>query len=367
MFFIYLFLVLLLVSTGAASHFYGGSMTFSPRRNSDGTYKVEFRFKETYHSCNQYNTWGCRSGDCGNENSFAIGQVDSSPNGGNWCQSEGVITKTISSNNQFELIKSSCCWIYNTVTNGGDWSLLTYIDLGVRSDTSDPNRSPITTTLPLIRVPQNCPRRYNLLSFDPDGDQVRCRYGLRHNSECGVCNQPAGFTLDQSSCSLSYDYTWLPGVYSFELVLEDFPKHRITLSYTNQPSVTRSPISVIRDRRSNNGNPNQQPPVQHPNNGPVYNGYNHFTYYYSPVYNGYNHFTYYYSPVYNVYNHFTYYNHASNDYNHIAYNYSRVYNGYNYFTYYNHASNDYNHITYYYSPSGLQWLQPLYLLQPRLQ
>ncbi|XP_051579964.1 mucin-2-like [Myxocyprinus asiaticus] len=271
--FSYLLLTLLLVTTVAASHFYGGSMTFNPGRNSDGTYKVELRFKETYHSCYQDDTWGCRSGDCGNENSFVIGQVDSSSNGGNWCQSEGVVTRTVSTNNPFELLKSSCCWIYNTVTNVGGWSLLTYIDLGVRSDTSEPNRSPITTTLPLIRVPQNCPRRYNLLAFDTDGDQVKCRYGLRHNDECGVCNQPAGFTVDQSSCSLSYGYTWLPGVYSFELVLEDFPMHRITLSYTNQPSVTRSPISVIRDRRSNNGQgiPNHQPPAvnggQPPNNG----------------------------------------------------------------------------------------------------
>lgn len=47
------------------------------------------------------------------------------------------------------------------------------------------------------RVPQNCPRRYNLLAFDPDGDHVRCRFGLGQNNECGICNQPNGFTLDQ--------------------------------------------------------------------------------------------------------------------------------------------------------------------------
>ncbi|KAL1257147.1 hypothetical protein QQF64_012692 [Cirrhinus molitorella] len=240
---------LLLVTTVTASHFYGGSMTFNPRRNSDGSYKVELRFKTTYHSCYNYEYWQCNSGNCGNDVSSVIGKVDSSPNGDNWCQSEGVITKRVSTNSPFQLLKSSCCWIYNTVTNSGAWSLLTYIDLGVRSDTSEPNRSPISTTLPFVRVPQNCPRRYNLLAFDPDGDHVRCRYGLGQNQECGICNQPAGFTLDQHNCSLSYSYTSVRGVYSFELVLEDFPIQKITLSYTNQPSKVISPISFIRNRR----------------------------------------------------------------------------------------------------------------------
>ncbi|KTF82629.1 hypothetical protein cypCar_00034344, partial [Cyprinus carpio] len=188
---------LLLLTTVMASHFYGGSMTFNPRRNHDGSYKVELRFKATYHSCSEYDYWPCSSGDCGNDVSTVTGQVDSSPNGNSWCQSEGVITKMLSTNSPFQLLKSSCCWIYNTVTNSGGWSLLTYIDLGVRSDTSEPNRSPITTTLPFVRVPQNCPRRYNLLAFDPDGDHVRCRFGLGQNQECGICNQPAGFILDQ--------------------------------------------------------------------------------------------------------------------------------------------------------------------------
>uniref|UniRef100_A0A9J8C8N4 ZP domain-containing protein n=1 Tax=Cyprinus carpio carpio TaxID=630221 RepID=A0A9J8C8N4_CYPCA len=241
---------LLLVTTATASHFYGGSMTFNPRRNHDGSYKVELRFKTTYHSCYGYDYWQCSSGQCGNDVSTVIGKVDSSPNGGSWCQSEGVITKMVSTNSPFQLLKSGCCWIYNTVTDSGDWSLLTYIDLGVRSDTSEPNRSPISTTLPFVRVPQNCPRRYNLLAFDPDGDHVTCRFGLRQNQECGICNQPAGFTLNEHNCSLSYSHTSFRGVYSFELVLEDFPVRKITLSYTNQPSKETFPISFIRNRRS---------------------------------------------------------------------------------------------------------------------
>ncbi|XP_065113928.1 uncharacterized protein [Paramisgurnus dabryanus] len=238
------FLLLTLQVLGTASQFYGGSMTFNSRSNFDGSYKVELRFKTADHHCSSSNSWACWSGDCGFDDSYDMGQIDSSVNGDNWCQFEEVITRTFYTNDPFELINQDCCW-----TTGGAWSLFTHIDLGVRSDTSEPNRSPITTTLPFLRVPQNCPRRFNLLAFDPDGDHVRCRYGLGYNNECGTCNQHGGFTLDQNECSLSYDYTWLTGVYSFELVLEDFPMNTITLYYTDQPSVTRDPASFIRPRR----------------------------------------------------------------------------------------------------------------------
>ncbi|XP_055029609.2 uncharacterized protein [Misgurnus anguillicaudatus] len=242
MYLTFLLLTLQVLST-TASHFYGGLMTFNSKSNIDGSYKVELRFKTAYHQCSLFENWACWSGDCGTEDSFEMGQIDSSVNGGNWCQSEGIITRTVATNDPFELVNQNCCWIFNTVTITGPWSLFTHIDLGLRSDTSEPNISPITTTLPFLRVPQNCPRTYNLLAFDPDGDHVRCRYGLEQNNECGICNQPAGFTLDQNECSLSYIYTWIPGVYTFELVLEDFPLQTITLSYTSQPPVTRDPFN----------------------------------------------------------------------------------------------------------------------------
>lgn len=51
----------------------------------------------------------------------------------------------------FDLFRaSSCCWIYtrNAVSS---WTLMTYIDLGVRSDTNAPNKSPKIAILPFIR------------------------------------------------------------------------------------------------------------------------------------------------------------------------------------------------------------------------
>ncbi|KAI2649291.1 Oncoprotein-induced transcript 3 protein [Labeo rohita] len=178
--------------------------------------------------------WYCGSGDCGNR-TFMSGLVDN--NGGSWCQTEGVMKRTVSNNSPFQLHQSSCCWAYNTVSQVGNWRLLTHIDLGERSDTSKPNRSPVVTTLPI-----NCARNYNLLSCDPDHDQVRCRYGVFSANECGMCNQHAGFTLDGSTCTLSYANS-STGVYIFELVMEDYPAHIITLNYTAMAAVVRSPFN----------------------------------------------------------------------------------------------------------------------------
>ena len=48
-------------------------------------------------------------------------------------------------------------------------------------------------------MPQNCPRTYKLPSFDPDGDNVQCRYGNIRSVECSSCTSPSGFDLDQVS------------------------------------------------------------------------------------------------------------------------------------------------------------------------
>ncbi|XP_055770169.1 uncharacterized protein LOC129846203 [Salvelinus fontinalis] len=245
--------LLLLVSLASAGHFYGGSMSFTPKgRNADGTLKVDFRYKNTHDRCD-YEGWYCPSGNCGSSVKDVRGPIDSSSRGrsgynNQWCETETVETRDIPSDKPFQLVQNSCCWI-PTVNGLGSWSLETQVDLGSRSDTGEPNRSPVTAILPFIRVPQNCPRSYNLMAFDPDGDRVRCRYGLVR-PECDRCDQPSGFQLDQGSCSLQYGYTSTSGVYGFELVVEDFPNQHITLSYTDGSSSSRAPLHAGRRRRS---------------------------------------------------------------------------------------------------------------------
>ena len=55
----------------------------------------------------------------------------------------------------------------------------------------------LTVNVFYSRVPQNCPRTYKLPTFDPDGDNVRCRYGSIRSVECSSCTSPSGFDLDQ--------------------------------------------------------------------------------------------------------------------------------------------------------------------------
>ncbi|KAK2894454.1 hypothetical protein Q8A67_011683 [Cirrhinus molitorella] len=246
--------LLFLVSIASAGHHYGGSVTFSPKgTNADGSMRVEFRFKRTYDWCVS-SWWHCASGDCGYESSSVEGAIDSSTNGrsayyNNWCQSETVVTRNIHGNTPFDLQDYSCCWV-PTVNNVDYWFLQTHVDLGIRSDTNQPNRSPVTTTLQLLRVPQNCPRKYHLIAYDPDGDQVRCRYGAQQHVECATCDQPSGFHLDQLACTLDYSYASTTGVYGFELIVEDFPRKHTTLAYTDGSSSYRCALNGGRHRRS---------------------------------------------------------------------------------------------------------------------
>lgn len=46
---------------------------------------------------------------------------------------------------------ASCCWIPKRTGNNDQWNLLTAVDLGIRSDTKEPNRSPAVAILPFLR------------------------------------------------------------------------------------------------------------------------------------------------------------------------------------------------------------------------
>ncbi len=63
----------------------------------------------------------------------------------------------------------------------------------------------------ILRIPSNCERHLDLLAFDPDGDEVKCRYGSTELSECNPCTAPSVLTLASVSCQSPQ---WL----SFELI-----------------------------------------------------------------------------------------------------------------------------------------------------
>ncbi|KAF3832265.1 hypothetical protein F7725_025930 [Dissostichus mawsoni] len=117
-------------------------------------YKVDFRNKATYDGCQYSHYLSCSAGNCGYVTNQQRGTIDRSTNAPQsnrqWCETETVQQRKVPTDKPFQM-----------------------------------------------RVPQNCPRTYKLMSFDPDGDTVRCRYGNIRNIECSGCNQPSGFVLDQ--------------------------------------------------------------------------------------------------------------------------------------------------------------------------
>ncbi|KAJ4946960.1 hypothetical protein JOQ06_009003 [Pogonophryne albipinna] len=250
-----LLLLLQLVSLASASHHYGGTVTYSYKgRNPDGSFRVDFRDRATYDGCQYSHYQTCSTGNCGLVTNQQTGITDRSTNAPQsnrqWCETETVQQRKVPTDKPFQMRASSCCWI-RTRNGVRGWRFRTQVDLGSRSDTGKPNRSPDIAILPFLRVPQNCPRTYKLMSFDPDGDTVRCRYGNIRNIECSGCNQPSGFVLDQGSCSLHYGNAIAnPSVFGFELVVEDFPQRPISLSYTDGTQSYKAPLIPMRHKRA---------------------------------------------------------------------------------------------------------------------
>ncbi|KAK7944852.1 hypothetical protein WMY93_000580 [Mugilogobius chulae] len=244
-------LQLLWSSLASASHYYGSLATFRAKRDSNGNYGVEMRTKVTFDGCH-ISYGNCYSGNCGYDKTLDMGVIDSSTNAPvhnyRWCETETVITKTLTSNRPFQTRDYSCCWIWLSSGQTPSWSILTTVDLGIRSDTNKPNNSPNAATLPFLRVPQNCRRTYKLSSFDPDGDKVRCRYGMARHTECYECTQHYGFLVDQPTCTLQYLATSSQGVYAFELVVEDFPHNNIRLFYSDGYSSVKYAVNNRRKR-----------------------------------------------------------------------------------------------------------------------
>ncbi|KAL4007489.1 hypothetical protein ACER0C_001341 [Sarotherodon galilaeus] len=226
-------LLLLLVYSTQATHFYGTVMTYYPGDTyADGSVMVNIRYKLNFHQCTDSDTWSCLSGDCGSGNNtlYEVKQESS----GEWCQTEGIMTQWAPSNAPFKLWLNSGNWINGIVNGIVSWRAVTLVELRNRSDTGKANSSPQTTNIPAVRVPSNCKRNFVLLAFDPDGDVVKCRNGDALLSECIPCTPPSVLSLSPS-CTLSFRPTNSSneGPYAVQLVMEDFPRQNITLTQTN--------------------------------------------------------------------------------------------------------------------------------------
>lgn len=256
--------LLLLVSAasawrvGSTYRFYGGSVTFTPKgQNSDRSYTVELRSKQTTLICD-VNGFSCSSGHCGSQTQSSRAVISRNSYGISWCQQEIVSRRKLTGNLPFYIRYPTSIlrsygrgyWVSNVRSSGSYWRMMAHVDLGNRSDTGESNRSPIVSTLPVLRVSRNCPRSFNMTVFDPEGDRVRCKTAASSSRfECGLCVLPAGFSLDQNSCSLKYTYTSRTGYHIVELLVEDFPKTQIRLLYSDGYYTLKRPLSATRVKR----------------------------------------------------------------------------------------------------------------------
>ncbi|XP_056298756.1 uncharacterized protein LOC130211783 isoform X2 [Pseudoliparis swirei] len=187
------------------------------------------RYKLTYDLCSKSDVWVCLDGDCGFLSSYALKTVDQNSSAA-WCQREGIQTRRFQRNAPFMMEFFGGLWSSNR--NGISYmTSLTSVELRKRSDTGRVNSSPQTNILPELRVPSNCQRDLDLLTFDPDGDEVRCRYGTRAALECVQCT-PAPVLSLSSSCTLSFSST-VPsneGTYAVQLVMEDVARRPVTVT-----------------------------------------------------------------------------------------------------------------------------------------
>ncbi|XP_072314832.1 uncharacterized protein [Eucyclogobius newberryi] len=156
---------------------------------------------------------------------------------------ESVWTWTGPSNAPFQLGLGTYQWSSPTVNGVVNATFSTLVELKNRSDSGKPNSSPLTTVLPVSRVPWNCPRVVRLLSLDLDGDLVQCRFAdkSRDPSECEQCTPPSVLSLSWS-CSLSFSASSSSarGLYAVQMVMEDFPKTDLVLTQTNGTKETKT-------------------------------------------------------------------------------------------------------------------------------
>ncbi|XP_026208221.1 uncharacterized protein LOC113157143 [Anabas testudineus] len=222
----------------------GTVMTYYPQTtNADGSVKVVLRSKIESTTCTDF-TWICLSGDCGTNS--VVGTSVYLDNTEPWCQTEEIMTRLVPSNAPFQLLLDGENWIDDIMNDITHWRALTLVELRNRSDIGKANTSPQTTTLPVVRVPSNCQRDFNLLAFDPDGDEVKCRYGNTLLSECNPCTPPSVLSLS-SACTLSFSPTssMNEGPYAVQLVMEDFPWQTITLTQTDGGQTTITTDNAI--------------------------------------------------------------------------------------------------------------------------
>ncbi|XP_070404224.1 mucin-2-like [Nothobranchius furzeri] len=206
----------------------------------NGFYTIE-KQKWSFSSCEEVDSMVCGN-SCDSLGSL-YGKVEESS--GEWCQKERVTY----GQDGYALAKQYS-WSNRSWTDNRNgvvaFRAQALIDPRKRSDTGNVNSSPQTTIIPVVRVPSNCQSDINLLNFDPDGDEVKCRYANGSLSECDACTPPSVLSLS-SSCILSFSPTSSSdeGSYAVQMMMEDSPRKTITLTNPDGSQADKTTSDII--------------------------------------------------------------------------------------------------------------------------
>ncbi|PIK60591.1 hypothetical protein BSL78_02527 [Apostichopus japonicus] len=128
---------------------------------------------------------------------------------------------------EFELGYFSCCWIgVLNYERPRRWKMLTKVDLTPRPDNQQLNSSPMTSSLPLLRIQRGCDFIVDIPYYDKDGDHVKCRWAKALKNECTPPNCGRAhqmFTITDGSCMIHIDSEVADiGWYAVAVMIEDF-------------------------------------------------------------------------------------------------------------------------------------------------
>ncbi|XP_071943663.1 uncharacterized protein [Antedon mediterranea] len=242
-----LFLHIIVLSCHA-SHFRGAYITYEPGNNPDEirvSYRVSWRRDNRPHDeCTQEaidsrtKLWGESYLECETCTEAKIRlkyQCTDLSLEENWITGIGTHTFKLKKgmDKSFQMKFVDCCWI--ELENFGDaigWSIVPRINLNPRPDNGLLNSSPVTSMLPIIRIPKGCDRQITVPVIDPNEDDVRCRWPKEALGECipknnrrqdeVACDQPDKFQLDEMRCKLTFDASGDIGWYAAAVMIEDF-------------------------------------------------------------------------------------------------------------------------------------------------
>ncbi|CAI5659786.1 uncharacterized protein LOC100705622 [Oreochromis niloticus] len=225
--------------------FVGAINFYTKEKYVNDSSSLTVRIMGNNQSCIPDFSFGCQENSCGYVSAL-VRTVDQEGNK-EWCQNELRTVQPSSINMTGSLSIPGVDWVSGIKNNIGSWFTEVAFDLRNRSDTNKENSSPQSTVIPFVRVPSNCRRDFSPLMFDPDGDQVKCRYGNSSLFECSACEPPSVLSLSSSNCTLSFGPTAdsNQGRYGVQLLMEDFPRKNITMTSADGNKTIKTPNDAL--------------------------------------------------------------------------------------------------------------------------